>query len=217
LEPASVGSGKEDWLGGVLRGLTSADLWPNNNQGLSKGTFNDKERGVDRQAAILLNAIILMVMVSAAAVAGQGTREKDARDKAVTSEATGSSPSQKRPILLNAPRVSTERAAREAAAKGAAPKPEPASDASAAEADAVVELQPTAAGTPSPGNVATATPEGLKKSKRRSIHGSIHGSADPTDSGTHQAGGSVGASSKSGKVHIYVEGERAGRTSPAPR
>ena len=44
-----------------------------------------------------------------------------------------------------------------------------------------------------------------KKSAARNIHGTAYGGLDPAARGNHEAGGSVGTTSKSGKTSVYVE------------
>jgi len=120
---------------------------------------------------------------------------------------------EKKPALAEVTRVSTEEATRSAAQKqtqgsqgeGAAEKP--------AEPD-VLEFRPAPQTTEPSSGTASARAK-RKKSVLKNVHGTVYGSADARRAGTHRAGGSAGASSKSGKTSVSVAAERAHTESPS--
>jgi hypothetical protein len=55
-----------------------------------------------------------------------------------------------------------------------------------------------------------------KKPVLKNIHGSAYGAAVSATGSANSEGGAVGADSRSGKVNIYVEGERTHASTPVP-
>lgn len=55
-----------------------------------------------------------------------------------------------------------------------------------------------------------------KKSLLKNIHGSVYGAAIPQAGQANAEGGAVGADSKSGNLSIFVRGEHAHASTPAP-
>lgn len=148
--------------------------------------------------------IVLAVGTFAAAQAPQPTDTDQSQKKGA--KATEKQPNKKH-SLTDATRASTDLAL-EDAAKQAATKPEPSKETSATEA--VVEFHPAEAEA----TTSTSVKTDAQKSKKKNIHGTAYGAANPKNSGTHREGGAVGATSKSGKTSVYVETERDRTTTP---
>jgi membrane protein involved in colicin uptake len=116
--------------------------------------------------------------------------------------------------LIDATRVSTEEAARRAAEKKAeesagndSNKKENAKE----DAAAVSEFKP-AAKTKDSGTAVQPAPQDSGKLPLKDIHGSVQGAGG---GGMRRGGAEIGASSKGGKTHVYVETERS-RSDAAP-
>ena len=170
--------------------------------------------GVWKSGRTLVPLAILALMVSTPGVAlGQEPsskppakvqKEKPASDKTKLSDAT---------------RISTEEIARKAARQKAkdenATPAESKKDAAAADQEEaassqVVELQPSAK-VKDEKSVDGDDSAKIVKGKRTRIHGSVSGA---TGSGARASDAEIGAASKSGKTHVYVE---TGRTvTPQP-
>jgi hypothetical protein len=118
--------------------------------------------------------------------------------------------------LIDVTRVSTEEAARRAAEKkaeeSAGNNSEKKEDAKKDTAAGVSELQPVTKARGSATAVHPA-PQDSGNSPLKDIHGSVQGA---TGGGTHQGAAELGASSKSGKTHVYVETERSRSDVPIP-
>ncbi len=115
--------------------------------------------------------------------------------------------------LAEASRVSTTEIARSAAEKAAKTGTEGGESRETVES-AVIEFHAVAkADSEAVGDV-TRSPKDSKKSPSKNIHGTAYGSLD--NSGNHSSAASVGASSKGGKAHIFVETERSRSSSPPP-
>ena len=161
---------------------------------------------------ILLIAVALFAPVAAA----QGAKDK-APPKS-NSGASSATTDVNKAKLLEATRVSTEEAARKAAkvaSKPAADKPEAKenSEESDQKDSAVTELTP-AMKTDHDSDEIVRLPTGESPSSPlKKIHGSVYGAGGSHSSRT---GASVGASSKSGKTHVYVESERSRSDSETP-
>jgi len=121
--------------------------------------------------------------------------------------------------------VSTAEAARSAAEdrakeqkSGAAKSPAgpSSSDKSAAQGsgDPVTEFRPAAEGSAASAAAVVKTKDS-KKSVLKNVHGTAYGSLDPKNRGSHQAAGSVGGSSKSGKTSVYVETDSSRTAAPS--
>ena len=161
----------------------------------------------------LLSAALCLLMPIASAA--QDTAKKNSDTPSSKSSVVSTT---KKPVLAEITRVSTEVAARSVAqeqAKKVAEEDGVQKAAEAAEPD-VLEFRPAPKNTGSSGKTVVAPSKGSKKSALGKVHGKIYGSADTKDAGTHRAGASVGASSKSGKTAVYVEAER-GRSQQDPR
>lgn len=119
--------------------------------------------------------------------------------------------------LLDATRVSTEEAARHAAQKKAEASPKNDSkkkeDTKKDAVPGITELQPAA--KPQDDSTPSVETEAQKTGKLpiKDIHGSVQGGGG---SGVREGGAEVGASSKGGKTHVYVESERSSTQNPTP-
>ncbi len=151
--------------------------------------------------------LLAMLLVAAAAGAAQSPSSSEADQTPKKNVEPPEKPTKKKLVLSDATRVSTDTAVGDAA-KQASKKPEDAKQQPTTEA--VVEFHPAEAQvTASPGVKTEA-----QKSRKKDIHGTVFGAADAKNSGTHRAGGAVGATSKGGKTSVYVETERDRTTSP---
>lgn len=121
--------------------------------------------------------------------------------------------SEKKISLSDVAPVSTEEAARSAAQEAAQSPSKNKDDKSAsATVDSVLEFRPA-----SQDEQAAAKSDARPSAKhtRKNIHGDAYVGLNPTHSGAHQDGGAVGATSKSGKTSVYVQGDQT-RSTPAP-
>jgi hypothetical protein len=142
-----------------------------------------------------------------------------ASDSDSNSSTSKTSTSTEKVKLSDVTRVSTEEAARQAAKEKAksgqssSAKPDDETkkaDQEEAASSPVSELQP--AKKTSKDKAATDDPTAeVGSSNARKIHGSVHGASG---SGARQGGAEVGAGTKSGKTHVYVETDRT--TTPQP-
>lgn len=193
--------------------------------------FRDGRRMVQggRAAGWFLSAVLAMVPLSARPqdevskrpVEGQGSSRPAARPGASierTSGPKGESMRGRKLDLAGAARVSAQEATRGAAADLAkkAGKSDPSiAGASRTEDSAVIEFRPVAS-EQSGGAAVQASSKDSKKSILKNIHGSAYGSLDPGNRGNHESAASVGATSKSGKTSVYIEGDHS-RTSPSAK
>ena len=108
--------------------------------------------------------------------------------------------------------VSTAQAAREAAkAKEQGPASSPSRP---ADVNGVLEFQAVKSESSSDAPSKDARLKDRKKPLLKDFHGSVYGAAAGQGSGGRTAAGDAGASSKSGKLNVYVEGEHAQANSP---
>jgi hypothetical protein len=76
----------------------------------------------------------------------------------------------------------------------------------ASSSDAVLEFQPAASGSGTASNPRVVSDDAGSKSPLKRVHGDLYGATGGTG---HAAGGSVGATSKSGKTSIYIQSDEA--------
>lgn len=88
-------------------------------------------------------------------------------------------------------------------AKGAAQNP---GQGPAAASDAVMEFQPASSGTGAASSATVIEDGAQSKSPLKRVHGDLYGVAGGAG---HAAGGSVGATSKSGKTSVYIQSDEA--------
>jgi len=123
---------------------------------------------------------------------------------------------EKKPALSEIMRVSTSQVARTAAQEKG--KGRPAQESGDQPSDSgSLELRPLAQGAEVSSEAVAIPSRGSRKSPLKNVHGTVYGSVDPKNKGTHRAGASVGATSKSGKSGIYVETERSREIIPPSR
>ena len=153
-----------------------------------------------------LVAASLGLLLSAGLVAQEAEEKKPEPPQAETRKASS------KPGLAEATRVSTDAAVKSAAQKKAGTS---AAEDAPSESDdsAVTELHPAAQTPEQPDAASAESPKTIKKSSSRNIHGSVYGASGSGGATTRGSGGSVGASSKSGKTSVYVETNRS-RQSP---
>lgn len=161
------------------------------------------------EARILLLSVALCLLMPVAS-----TPQDTAKKSSDTPSPKSSASTEKKPALAEVTRVSTDEATRSAAQKQAKKTAEEEAAEEPSEPD-VLELRPAPESAESSGGAVVVPSKDSKKSVPGNVHGTVHGSLDPKNTGTHRAGASVGASSKSGKTAVYVETER-GRTQPNP-
>ncbi|MFB3920169.1 MAG: hypothetical protein ACE145_00525 [Terriglobia bacterium] len=146
-------------------------------------------------------AAVLLGLFLSGSLWSQETEKKPEPPKTETRK--GSS----KPVLAEATRISTDAAIKGAAQKKA--KGDESDEALAEPADsAVTELHPAAQKDEKSAADSEAV-ETTKKSPTRNIHGSVYGAAGADGGSTRRTGGSVGASSKTGKTSVYVETNRS--------
>jgi len=80
--------------------------------------------------------------------------------------------------------------------------------------DAVMEFQPAGSGSGTSSRSATAVQDKEAKSPLKRVHGDLYGAKAGIG---HAGGGSVGATSKSGKTSVYVESDQARGEATQPR
>lgn len=147
---------------------------------------------------------------------------------AAAQEATPTSPSantkgqesaaakkEKKPTLAEVTRVSTAEAVRSAAKARAKTEAQTKEPDKPGEPD-VSEFQPASGNADASANTATAASHDSRKSALKNVHGTVHGSLDPKNTGSRRVGASVGGGSKSGKSHIHVETDRSRRDRSSP-
>jgi hypothetical protein len=144
----------------------------------------------------------------------QDAGQKGATDQTVPApQAMGKTKKAEKQILLNdvAPESTEEaarRAAKETASLSSKKKDDKASDTGI---DSVLEFHPASAQEKAEAK-SSARPS--VKHTKKNIHGEAYGGLDPASSGTHQGGGAAGATSKSGKTSVYIQGEQTRATQP---
>jgi hypothetical protein len=161
------------------------------------------------QAAFFAAALALLVASTAA------PQNPPAQGSSGDSDTNTSkiSPSAEKVKLIEATRVSTEEAGRRAAqdkAKGTSKtiaKKKSENDS----APGVSELRPVSKPAGDSAVTTRVPADESGKSVLKNIHGSVQGASG---AGTRRAAAEVGASSKTGKTHVYVETERS-RSDPA--
>ena len=84
----------------------------------------------------------------------------------------------------------------------------------AATDQAVVEFHPAADGSRNGSGAAAKIQDKQPKSALKWVHGDLYGAKSGTG---HAGGGSIGATSRSGKTSVYVQSDQARSTAPQPR
>ena len=144
---------------------------------------------------------LLCLLIPAGLMAQEGEDKKPEPPKAEARKANS------KPALAEATRASTDAAVKSAAQKKAGTNaPDDAS--SESNDSAVTELHPAAPTSENPA-ASAESPKTIKKSSSRNIHGSVYGASGSEGDSARRSGGSVGASSKSGKTSVYVETDRS--------
>ena len=156
---------------------------------------------------------LLLVIVLAAAAKAQEPSGKPASGSS-SSQGTSTLPKDRQKFsLLDATRVSTEEAARSAAPKAAEKSPTAAAAESSSDST-VTEFHPARPDSAPTGDSAVTTSGESRKSTLKRVHGTVYGSAAPGNPGGRRGGAAVGAASKSGKTHVYVETDRSRTDTP---
>lgn len=168
-----------------------------------------------KQIGILLAALALLA--SSTAIAQDNAKNSSPETAAPASQQQSlSKKSENKPILSDVMQVTTADAARSAAheaAKKRSTDQHKGKTSEGSSVDSVLEFKPA----PQDADPARKSePGATTKHARKNIHGEAYGSLDPAHSGNHQTGGAVGAGSKSGKAHVYVETDQSRSTTPAP-
>lgn len=167
-----------------------------------------------RESKAVLLAICFAFLAATAAPAQNAAAQGASQDS--TADSVKPSKQTDKVKLLDVTRISTEDAARRAAQEKSEKKTEGNSakeeNSKKNASSGVSELRPV---TKAPGDSTDTVQISTKKSGKlpvKDVHGSVQG---VNGSGVRETGAAVGASSKGGKVHVYVETERS-RTDTQP-
>jgi hypothetical protein len=163
------------------------------------------------KAAILALGLALVAATAPQSLAGQNAAQ------APSAKPPENSTNSEKAKLTDATRVSTEEAARRAAQEKAK---QTGKEDSKKKADAkketpagVTELQPATQAKDDSTHVLPAASQDSGKLPLKDIHGGVQGGGG---SGVREGGGDLGASSKGGKTHVYVETERSRSDAATP-
>jgi hypothetical protein len=169
--------------------------------------------------ALFVLAMFLLLPLAATAQVEKSSNKADTdpeNAKAVKASRKQSLQSVTLPSTAEAVRKVAEQASAKALAPGAAPKASKQPGTDGATDGAVLEFHP-ANGPPTAGlESGTFQVKGRKKSVLKNIHGSAYGAAASAAGRASDEGGAVGADSGNGKFNVYVEGEHAHTSTPAP-
>ena len=153
---------------------------------------------------------LLGLLLSAGLMAQEGEEKKPDSPRAEARKASS------KPALAEATRASTDLAVKSAAQKKAETSGTDNSSSEPANS-AVTELHPAAPTSENSDAASVESPKTIKKSSSRNIHGSVYGASGSGGESTRKSGGSVGASSKSGKTSVYVETNRSRESQPTSK
>ena len=122
----------------------------------------------------------------------------------------------KKAVLSDATRASTSKAMEGAAKQKVAATGE--LESRAPEDSAVTEFRPVPPDQAKDERQPTSTSsrQKAKGGPLKDVHGSVYGASGAANSGARTTGAAAGASSKSGKNSVYIEGQRAREPSPHP-
>jgi hypothetical protein len=179
--------------------------------------------GTERNAMRIRSLAVRCVLTAALAGALGVARAQETQPKppAKQTDAPAGKPTQDvKSVLLGASRASTAQAAEGAAkeksksgGKEASAKAEGNEESPKGKGDdAVTELRPLPPGQEA--DKKEETGKGKKKSRSgpvKNVHGSVYGGSGGA---AQAAGGEAGASTRSGKTHVYVEGQSARQGAP---
>ncbi|HEV2348355.1 MAG TPA: hypothetical protein VG028_00760 [Terriglobia bacterium] len=160
-----------------------------------------------------LGAVIAGIVLICSPVANaQDPAPKSSSDKTVAApQAMGQTKKPAKKVALSdvAP-LSTEEAARSAAKEAAqSPAKKKGDKSTDTGIDSVLEFHPASNTEPA---AARSDARSRVKHAGKNIHGEAYGTVDATNPGTHQGGGALGATSKSGKTSVYVQGDQTRAT-----
>ncbi len=161
--------------------------------------------------------VSLLVLALAAVPAVGAAQSQAAPAESAPKESNKSQPAksgakkEKLPHFADLTRVSTSDAARQAAADKANKK-DGKSKSATKDSGSVLEFQPVPAGAAQPSSPAVVDNQ-KSKGVLKSIHGSVYGVGSPNGK---EMGGDVGATSKGGKVGVYIETKHVDPNQPAP-
>jgi len=122
----------------------------------------------------------------------------------------------KKAVLSDATRASTSKAMEGAAKQKVTATGE--QEPRAPEDSAVTEFRAVPPGQANDGRQPAPTNSGQKAESGplKDVHGSVYGGSGAAGSSARTTGAAAGASSKSGKTSVYIEGQRARESSPRP-
>ena len=186
-------------------------------------------RGLVRISVLLLT-LALVLPLTASAQGAPAQQAKDDKQSASSPDEQDAEaekkPSSQTAVELELKPVSTADAARSAAQELAKSKKGADQEARTEQARAgksavdrtddspVDEFRPAPNGNPKADSVSVKS-EGSKKSILKNVHGAAYGALDARNRKDHDAGASVGGSSKSGKTSVYVETENSRTSAPS--
>lgn len=172
-----------------------------------------------RHTTLLVLALFIFLSVAAAA---QVKKTSDHQNS--SSQTPTATKGERKPLLQSLGLINTDEAAQKVAeeesakartAKTAGGTTNPAILKKGADG-AVLEFHPAGNSPFSGSSSGTVEAKAGKKSPLKNIHGSVYGATLPQVGHANAEGGAVGADSKNGKLSIFVEGEHAQASTPAP-
>ncbi len=141
-------------------------------------------------------------------------RSQDPAPTGETKKSTEPAQKKQKASLEDVTRVSTRKAVQSVAKEKSKPVAEEKKTQEPAAESEITEFHPAAPEEKNPGEEPAKT-KTSKKSTGKKIHGTAYGLGGGPGAPTG-GGGSVGATSKSGKTSVYVESEKTKTTNPAP-
>lgn len=158
-------------------------------------------------------ALIVGLMAAVYAFA-QSPAEKPSTENSSKQKANATN-HKKKPTLAEVTRVSTAEAARSAASK-TADESTGQNTKSESSDSAVLEFHPQSQDPAASSGDPFKSSKDSKDSALKNVHGTVYGSADAANVHNRKTGAAVGAGSKTGKSHIYVETDHARSSSQNP-
>jgi hypothetical protein len=159
------------------------------------------------------SAVLWAVCLALQVGVGAQQAEKTPPVGSAVAPAQKPSPS-KKAVLSDATRASTSKAMEGAAKQKVAATHE--QEPRTPEDSTVTEFRPVPPGQAKDERQPTPTSSGqkAKSAPLKDVHGSVYGASGAANSSARTTGAAAGASSKSGKTSVYIEGQRARESSP---
>jgi len=171
------------------------------------------------QTVLLVTALFLLLPAAGAAQTEKTSHPQNSSPVSPKAAKASVKPPLRSVTLVNtaetARQVAREASARAQAPKAAARTSNKTTPQQEAEG-AVLELHPAEVSPLAGTATGTVQTKSAKKSVLKNIHGSAYGAAASAMGQASGEGGDVGADSSNGKFNIYLEGEHAHASTPAP-